>query len=511
MGGAVLIPGFAFSGVSPLLRRLIPRSLTSPRLHPPPLDLLGLLDLPLSGRHFVFIKWVERVCKHNFAHFGCSLRLEGQGRTLESTLPSYYKESKPMHYSSRSATECYFDCPYKRYLRYHYLGYGITPILRNVPLTTGSAVHTGVEIILKAIKKGLFTEGGDNSRVTEFAVGKAALAYRDIVGEAGFKLNEGFDDGGYLYQEQLALTEGLVRAYAIIEAPYIIREYNILSVEKDIPLQLAPYLDLDYPARADAILQHKVDSRIYVYSLKTTKMWNERTQNSYRIDLQGVTELAAVRQLLHNTKFESMLGGVAYCFLVKGNFAQRENGAWETDSPLIRGWRYATPTGMEYAHSFWFPNPYNASGKGRLGNGWSPFKVWSDYEGGVKAWVGDIANGVIQPDVPNPLIECVRSPLPSYRDDNDLDRTLSEILGIERRVMIGVQEIGKATNRGLKKDAITTYFPRNRRSCWWPTQCEFIPVCHSGVTKPLESGYQLRTPHHEAERNEFIKIQGVKK
>ena len=334
-----------------------------------------------------------------------------------------------MHHSSRSATETYFDCPYKRYLHNHYLGFGITPILRNVPLVTGSAVHTGVEIILKAVKKGLFTLGGDNSRVVEFAVAKAKLAYTQSVGDAGFKINEGFDDGGYLYNEQLALTEGLVRAYSIIEAPYILREYNVLSVEKDIPLSLAPLLELDYPARADAILQTKSDTRIYVYSLKTTKMWNERTQNSYRIDLQGVTELAAVRQLLKGTKFESQLGGVAYCFLVKGSFAQRESGAWETDSPLIRGWRYSTPTGMEYAHSFWYPNSHNASGKGRLGNGWSPFKVWSDYEGGVKAWVGDLANGVIQPDVPNPLIECVRSPLPSYRDDHDLDRIIPELLG----------------------------------------------------------------------------------
>jgi hypothetical protein len=415
-----------------------------------------------------------------------------------------------MHYSSRSATECYLDCPYKRYLRYHYLGYGITPILRNVPLTTGSAVHAGVETILKAIKKGLFTENGDNSRVTEFAVSKAKLAYKGIVGEAGFKINEGFDDGGYLYNEQLALTEGLVRAYTIVEAPYILREYNVLSVEKDIPLSIAPLLELDYPARADAILQAKVDNRIYVYSLKTTKMWNERTQSSYRIDLQGVTELAAVRQLLKGTKFESMLGGVAYCFLVKGDFKQSENGDWETNSPLIRGWRSTTPTGIDHAHSFWYPNSHNTSGKGRLPNSYSQFKVWNDYEGGVKAWIGSLANGEIQPDVPSPLIECVRSPLPSYRDDHDLDRTLAEILGIERRVIIGVEELAKTTKKERRFEIVTQYFPRNRRSCFWPTQCEFIPICHQGVKKPLESGYQLRVPHHEKERNEFYQIQGIK-
>jgi len=415
-----------------------------------------------------------------------------------------------MHHSSRTATECYFDCHYKRYLRYHYLGYGITPILRNVPLTTGSATHTGVEIILKAIKKGLFTDGGDNSRVVEFAVNKAKLAYSQIVGDAGFSINQGFDDGGYLYNEQMALTEGLVRAYAIVEAPYICREYNVLSIEKDIPLSLSPLLELDYPARADAILQTKSDNRIYVYSLKTTKMWNERTQNSYRIDLQGVTELAAVRQLLKGTKFESQLGGVAYCFLVKGNFAEKEGGSYETDSPLIRGWRYATPTGIDYAHSFWYPNSRNISGKGRLSNQYSPFKIWSDYEGGVKGWIGAIANGEIQPDVPNPLIECVRSPLPSYRDDSDLDRTLAEILGVERRIIIGLEELGKSTTRERRTEVITNYFPRNRRSCYWPTQCEFIPICHQGVKKPLESGYQLRVPHHENERNEFYQIQGVK-
>ncbi len=407
-----------------------------------------------------------------------------------------------MHHSSRSATECYFDCPKRRYLRYHYLGYGIDPIAKNVPLTTGIATHEGCTTILKAIQKRVFTESTNNDRVIDFAVGKALAAYdKEVIG-AGFALNKGWDDGGYLYNEQRALTEGMVRAYAIVEAPYILKTYQVLSVEKDIPLAILSPLDaLDYPARADAIFLSKVDGLIYVYSLKTTKQWTERIQASYRDDLQGITELAAVRQLFKGTKYEPQLGGVAYCFLVKGNFSQKPYGGWETDSPLIRGWKLQGPTYAEYAHSYWFPNPRNPSGKGRLSNDWQPIKVWDSYDGGVKAWIAALAAGDIQRDVPNPLQECVRSPMPSTRDDKDIDITLLEIAEAERKVLVGLERIAKRDKYTDTKKLMATYFPRNRRSCHWPQDCDYIPICHQGIKAPLESGYKLRIPHPETERN----------
>lgn len=414
-----------------------------------------------------------------------------------------------MYHSSRSATECYFDCPRKRYLRYHCLGYGIDPISKSVPLTTGSAVHAGIEIILKSIQKNLYQGEGDNSRIINYAIYVAHKAYDTLVEGEGFSINEGFNDGGYLYQEQKSLTEALVRAYSIIEAPYIYQNYQVLSVEKDIPLSLLPFNELDYPVKADAILLSKSDNRIYVYSLKTTKIWNERTQLSYRIDLQGITELAGVRQALKGTKYEPLIGGVAFCFLVKGNFAFKE-GRWETDSPLIRGWKYQGPNLATYAHSFWFPNPSNQSGKGRLPNSYTPFKVWESYPGGIKEWIGDLGAGEIQPDCPNPLIESVRSPLPSYRDDHDLDITLQEIAQAEKRIIIGLEQLKNKTPYTNTKELMSSYFPRNRRSCYWPTQCEYIPICHQGITNVLESGYKLRIPHHEAERKEFYQIQEAK-
>jgi hypothetical protein len=417
-----------------------------------------------------------------------------------------------MYHSSRSATECYFDCPKRRYLRYHYSGYGIDPILRNVPLTTGICVHVGSTTILKAIQKNVFTSTSNNERVIDFAVIKSLQAYDEIVKEAGFKLNENWDDNGYLYNEQRALTEALVRAYAIIEAPFILKTYQVIAVEKDLPLSLlSPFDHLDYPAKADAILLSKVDGLLYVYSLKTTKQWTDRIQASYREDLQGVTELAAVRQALKGTKYESQLGGVAYCFLVKGLFSKKEYGGFETDSPLIRGWKFQGPNYPEYAHSFWFPNPHNPSGKGRLSNQWQPFKVWESFPGGIKNWVNCLASGEIQRECPNPLNECVRSPMPSSRDDFDLDKTLLEVAGIERRVIVGLEQLAKRNQYSNTVELMSKYFPRNRRSCRWPTDCDFIPICHQGIKKPLESGYRLRIPHHEKEREEFYKIQEAKK
>ena len=66
--------------------------------------------------------------------------------------------------------------------------------------------------------------------------------------------------------------------------------------------------------------------------------------------------------------------GTSFCHLIKGKREEnKDRGGYMTKHPFIYGYRRGGLNGISYAHSFWFPNPMNESGKGRLGKGWEPF------------------------------------------------------------------------------------------------------------------------------------------
>jgi hypothetical protein len=301
----------------------------------------------------------------------------------------------------------------------------------------------------------------------------------------------------------MALAEALIVAWSIIEAPFLQEQFTILAVEEDYPLDLGlGNAGIVYTTRADALLQERADGRIYVYSLKTTKLWNERVQKSYREDLQGITELLGARQHFSADKdILNSLAGVRYCFLIKGDRKLNETtNRVEQVSPLIAGYHRSSACSVDYAHSWFYPNSSNTSGYSALGRGWSKFKVWDSYPGGLREWLARLANNEIQPECGDILRQTVIHPLPSFRDDIDLDSTLAEVAAVESRIKAGLDFIARnAAYPDLVKPILYGTFTRNRRSCRWPTDCDFIPICHEGLKQPLLAGYEFRKPHHQGE------------
>ena len=424
-------------------------------------------------------------------------------------------------YSSRSATELAKFCPRARYLRHHYKKVGIVAIPRSVPLATGTSIHYGIAILLRAIKleRVSFIEpNAETARVVEFAVAQARLAYAKEVEFDGFKPEEA-PDQAYTLEEQSALTEALVRAWAMVEAPYIQRDFRVVAVEKDLPLTVkwsnTPSLKIIYPTRADAILEEKADSRIYVYSLKSCKSWDERIQNSYRIDLQGKTELLGLMEALKPYPDKlAMVAGVRYCFLVKGDRKPTKEGQLEQICPLIAGYTRTTAASVDFAWSWYFPNSANNSGVGALGRGWSKVKVWRDYPGGVSGWLELLANGEIQPDVGNPLKLSVIHPLPSYRDDKSLQECFRQVSALEERIGVHLPLMVRQTAPSIVRNVLDSVFPKVESHCHWffrfggQGRCEYYPICHEGLNNPLEMGFKLRVPHH-VEEAEYWRKEGV--
>lgn len=453
-------------------------------------------------------------------------------------------------YTSRSQIEDYQKCPRLRYWRQFYKGKGITPSRKSIPLSTGSCIHAGVEYLFGWAKheQGSGTSSLEWETAIENAVTAGKKLYYELVFDSGFMTGNGtLNDINqrYTYNEQVALTEALIRAWAMKELPYIIREYEIVGTEKEITVNL-PGTDIVFQARVDAELKHRGDGSYYNYSLKTAKMWNERSDKSYRKDLQGLTEIWAVENereglngftegIIHsleqlrsknyilqqnvnqitnflNTKLPTrnkVVDAVKFCFLIKGYRRESgkdfgyysegdKSGRYVTYNPLIRGYKNITTTGVSYAHSYKFLNSNNKSGMGALGKGWEPFNVWEDAGvGGVRGWIEMLEKQTIQPECGDIIKSLVITPISYDRNKIEVDSAIGQITNQEKIIFDWIQgdmwELDKL-------------FPQYRHSCHWPSDCEMLDACWKPEVNsdPVGSGlYQIRTPHHQAEKESF--------
>jgi hypothetical protein len=446
-------------------------------------------------------------------------------------------------YTSRSSIELSQSCPRKRYLHDFYDGIGVVPFGRSPHLATGSAVHEGIGHLTKRIK---LLDGailGDPQGEIDVAVQIATSWFQNECENKKFYGKGVRTDRQteHTYKEQLALVEALVRAWGMVEMPNLVNRFRVIGTEREIAVKLAE--GVDFQARVDSELQEREGGGYYNYSLKTTKEWNERMEVSYREDLQGITEVWAVEEDARVRRgiarecalaANKMLGrvdseiskeglrkiqkfmvgmapvkkvmGVRFCFLCKGNRKQSDvqdpDSLWVTYSPLIRGYKHFSPGGVEYAHSWFYPNAENRSGKGALGKGWEPFNVWESTEFTIKSWLELIGSGQIQPECGEVIKSQVVVPVEYYRNEREIVEGIVEIQHQEEMVKYSSEQAA------LNQRILPVVFPKYRRSCHWPTECEYHKICYQPEVEGdiLGSGYyERRIPHHAGERESNIR------
>ena len=443
---------------------------------------------------------------------------------------------EPYQYTSRTEIETWQKCKRAYFFRKVYGGRGIVPSFASVPLATGSAVHKGVETMAMQFLTG-----------EKVSVGKAIKAARAeyqkqvaerILAETMTERQE------WVKQEQEALVEGLVRVWHKIELPRLTAEYEIVQSEKSLSFNLSGEWRLRFMSKADLLLANRETGEPYVYSLKTVKDWTARAEASYSTDLQGLTEsigaMEQARQFNARREYDikvikaqykagmltkeqalatiqakapkmiERVMGVRFCFLVKGPrwplFSPdgEKLGKW-TDSPLLYGYRRQGPGDTEYAHSDKTWKPENKSGFGKLGKGWEKFSVFEDNEasravGGIKGWIEMLASGTIQPDLENPLEAMVITPTPRFPYQEELDSALVQITSEQVAAEKARRQwLADPTRLTLDKE-----FPQTRRSCHWPTPCDYLYACYKAsegqdLLDPM-SPYEARTPHHDVEK-----------
>lgn len=455
-----------------------------------------------------------------------------------------------MNYISRSAIQEYRHCPRKRFLGYHYHGRGIRPKEASIPLTTGTCTHNGVGFILGQMKNGKPV----NAEVIDEAVRVGLIEYEKVVvkGLRG-KGTDGKYKQEFNFKEQCALTEAIIRLWAIYEYPVLNEHYQVLEVEREEAIELVPGLTLE--SRVDAILKKKNTKSLFNYQLKTSKMWNSRNMNSYRTDLQGILEWynveqrlireqAAIQNIVNLSKdvqsidkdnqailekfyskyLDNSLVGIKWCILVKGDRkAVSEGGIYETNHPMIKGWKKVFPNDIKFAHSYYFENRDNKSGRGGLGSTWDSFYVWdNDFGWTVKKWVQACVNGEIQENAKGELAQWVVSPPEDYRKRIHIEDTVKQVVIQEKNINVALNNLKvvtidpqyKDTTNGelVRQDIMNSVFDQHQNGCYFPDVCEYLDICWNGETDPIGSGkFEYRIPHHQREleqHNKLYQIEG---
>lgn len=443
-------------------------------------------------------------------------------------------------YTSRSPASTYQRCHRRRYLGYHFGGYGLSPVLPTQHLWTGSAVHTGIEALLNyhrkqsddsKVVKGSWKLGLDAALTTFDSLWKPSIEFLEST-------NQTISLQRYLFirNEHRALTEALVLCYYLRELPRLLERFKIRFVEKEIAIPLAAFSPgktkvtsrnvkqyrIMFESRAEALLTDRTDGSNFIYSLKTCSEFGGFLEDSYREDLQCATEVYSTKQKIEERTGKTfVIRGIRFCFLSKSKAYNAEIGSYENSikvkshaSPLIRGYRQVLPTGVNYAHSYSFPNSGNRSGMGRLGKGWSKFDVATEFGGGVFEWIKMLNRGQVQPECGDIIGSQVIVPMDYLTNDREVDSlmvsTRTQELKIAKDILRLEQEKEKyeleMPGDILRLELMDELFPQYRHSCTYPGQCEFRKICFQPevADDPIGSGYyQKREAHHAGEKGQI--------
>ncbi len=449
-------------------------------------------------------------------------------------------------FADRSRVLTYQSCPRRRYFEYEIqtggeVG-GVRPVRLDMNLLLGSTFHAGIEILLTHAM--CFPSCPIDDNGTDEAVSYALngggdwTGYWPSVKSMGLQL-EAEEDASYVYYEQAALAEALIRGYAAFVLPDLLARFTVVDVEREEvgTFVLGDYT-LKFGARVDGILLEKDSLNIYVLSLKTAKEWGKRDDDSARHDMQGLSECRVVEQRLqgwhklmegsetdlaevpawfrdrYKAGAPPLVTGVKMEFALKG---RRENspkgsGHYKYNNPLIRPWKKADDLGGDsYAISYEFQDPMG--GNHRLGKGWNRVNIWEDM--GVKKWIDYLMTHEVQGFEPGRgVMNQFILPVEYFRNAEDMDRWERQVVAQERIIAKGKKEISLGVVGGVIKlpqtpetfeAGLDEHFPMHTKACDWPTKCSFQEVCfgpkaylHDPISSML---YQIRVPNHKTELN----------
>jgi hypothetical protein len=410
----------------------------------------------------------------------------------------------------RSRILSYQTCGRLRFLQYHCRQTGLQLSKLILPLSTGTAIHRGIELLLTNI---------DIDKTIEIVLNE----YSNNVNSKELEIEQN-ESQLFVFNEQKALIEGLIRVYEKIQLPKLLQEYEVLEVEKEIefPLydgfkvciyckgtgkeqdDLSTYNcdkcngtgkqerdeSITLMSKPDAILRDKSTGGLVVYSLKTASTWTETNEKQAKYDAQGISELIATEYLLGEeveaVKMDYLIKGSRNYYTDYQSF--EKNKAKLQNSFLCHA--YVLDSGFSQNYSI----------KYTKAKGWQRFNVWEHFT--MKEWVDYLFENHYED-----LEGLVVSPFPYNRSSEDIEDWKQSVIYQEQQIAQHLDElraiepelVGPRESSKEYKELLNKYFIKNRMNCYnYGRICSMAGLCWEGE-KSTSLEYEARVPHHEAE------------
>ena len=394
-------------------------------------------------------------------------------------------------------SQCYFfdrsrmltgqSCPTKRFYQYHWQGTGVESAFPSEDLELGSAVHAGLEEMLK--------NGVEDwpTSITHCA----NIAFKEMIksGERGLSIqdNDRFGETSpeiaqLLIEEQANLAYALVWTFGKRRLASLLERYEVVAVEPEICWLVGelwnpgcPLIHIVMMSRPDAILRSREDGKLWTVSWKTSKRFDQEYLEKLECDVQGITEGLAVQAM-----YGEGVGGSFYTYFLKSDKSfDADIGMKRYTSPLIRPYSNWAGIGEpQFKAAYEWIN--DAGEKKRLGKGFSRVDIWKQQE--MVEWLEILDSGMVQPEAGRDwLSEVVAEPLPQPFKADEAAKWITTTVQEEARWMD--DSVLRAKHTG---------------NCFtWGKRCTWFDICHrnDSVERQIASGRKrLRSvANHPAE------------
>lgn len=415
-------------------------------------------------------------------------------------------------------------CPRAAYLGNHFgpTGYGIQRGKVSVPLTSGTMLHRGEELILQAAQA-LDAVPADD--VIRDAIAQAQAEYDAAVAARGLQYWDGDEQVQRTVQEQRLLIAGLLWCWALDDLPRQLEEYRIIAIESEevtvfgctcgIGDGIPPWEahrdkgceGIAIQTKADWIGERRAYPGQFVYhESKTTGAYASTFANKWELDIQPFLGAYGWEQRtgyeISGTIIHGFLKGQRKREKAPGDTGRSYTGVEYQDSRLVYAWH--NPGNPPLIDADW-QSDYewvDESGKTRrLGPSYRR-KLVDDFPGGIEAYVRALT--IVQ----RAEHLCVVGPL--MPRPGVVQAFLRGWVAAEERVRAALWDIYDLTSTGSPWYSpevlalLDEHFPQSWQCDRYTSRhrCEFAAICkqEAGWQDPLGAlGFVLRRPHHEPE------------
>lgn len=313
------------------------------------------------------------------------------------------------HLFSRSQMLLGQTCPKKREFAYHWQGKGVESTLLSEDLALGTAVHAGLEEMLKN-----HIESWPNSIIHCAKVAQREMLNKfadglEVAGESPFGVAP--DVATLLAEEQANLAYALVWTFGRRRLASLLERFEVMEVEPEICWlvgrtedewfncsgngdawqELREGKNIVMMSRPDAILRSRSDGRLWTVSWKTAKRFDGSYVERFESDVQSLTEGLAVQ-----AKYGEAPAGTLYTYFLKGDKTfDAETGAKRYTSPLVRPYCQWSGVGEpQYRGAYkWFDEMGTEK---RCGKGWERVDIWKSFE--MSEWLELLDSGAVHPE-----------------------------------------------------------------------------------------------------------------